>query len=159
MKRGFVVAVAGAATVVAGMTGCSSSTKQCSGSTCQSVGQASAKLTIDGQNQNVPQPVMCQQSPQGGQIGMGNPQDPNNLMIAQFDGTDVVQMQLMDNGKKLAFQKSNPMAGGTATMTKDGNKYTFTGKAAELGAPPDLSNPMAPTSSATHDFNLEVTCP
>ena len=90
---------------------------------------------------------------------MGNLQDPNNDMVAQFTGTDVVQMQLMLDGKKLAFQKANPMAGGTATMTKDGSKYTFTGKAAEMGAPPDLSNPTAPTSSATHDFNLEVSCP
>ena len=159
MKRGLLVAAAGAAIVVAGLTGCSSGTKQCVGNTCQSTGQASAKLTIDGKDQTVPQPVTCQQSPQGGQIAMGNPSDINNIMSAQFTGTTVEQMQLLLNGKKLAFQQGNPMAGGTATMTKDGNKYNFTGKAAEVGAPPDMSNPMNPTSSATHDFTLEVTCP
>jgi ipoprotein LpqH len=155
VERGFVVAVAGAAIVVAGMTGCSSSNKQCSGGTCQSVGQASAKLTIDGKDQTVPQPVTCQTSPQGGQIGMGNPQDPTNLDVAQFSPTDVQQMSLNSNGKKLSVQNGNLM-GGSAKMTKDGNKYTFTGKAAEA---PDPSNPMAATNPTTHDFTLEVTCP
>ena len=156
MKRGFVVGVAGAAIVVAGLTGCSSSNKQCAGNTCQSTGTASAKLTIDGKDQTVPQPVTCQSSPQGGQIAMGNAQDPNNLMSAQFSATDVQQMALLLNGKKLIVQNGNPM-GGSAKMTKDGNKYSFTGKAAEMGAPPDLSNPTA--GPPTHDFTMEVTCP
>jgi lipoprotein LpqH len=155
VKRGFVVAVAGAAVVVAGMTGCSSSSKQCAGSTCQSTGQASAKLTIDSKDQTVPQPVTCQSSPQGGQIAMGNPSDVNNVMSAQFSATDVQQMALILNGKKLMVQNGNPM-GGSAKMTKDGGKYTFTGKAAEM---PDPSNPMAAMNPATHDFTLEVTCP
>jgi lipoprotein LpqH len=155
VERGFVVAVAGAAIVVAGMAGCSSGTKQCVGNTCQSVGQASAKLTIDGNNQTVPQPVTCQQTPQGGQIAMGNPQDMNNVMSAQFSATDVQQMQLIQNGKKLIVQNGNPM-GGSAKMTKDGSKYTFTGKAAEA---PDPSNPASAMNPTTHDFTLEVTCP
>jgi ipoprotein LpqH len=157
VKRGFVVAIAGVAIVVAGLAGCSSK-KQCVGNTCQSSGTASAKLTIDGKDQTVPQPVTCQSSPQGGQIAMGNPSDPNNLMTAQYTGTDVAQMALILNGKKLAVQKGNPMLGGSATMTKDGNKYTFTGKAAEVGGAPDLSNPTNPTYP-THDFTLAVTCP
>jgi len=155
VKRGFVVAVAGAAIVVAGMTGCSSGTKQCSGDTCQSVGKASAKLTIDGNDQTVPQPVTCQTSPQGGQIAMGNPSDANNVMSAQFSPTDVQQMALILNGKKLMVQNGNPM-GGSAKMTKDGNNYTFTGKAAEM---PDPSNPMSAMTPTTHDFTLAVTCP
>jgi lipoprotein LpqH len=157
VKRGFVVAVAGAAIVVAGMAGCSSN-KQCSGDTCQSTGKASAKFTLDGKDQTVPQPVTCQTSPSGGQIFMGNQTDPNNLMSAQFSATDVQQMALISNGKKLAVQNGNAMVGGTAKMTKDGNKYTFTGKAAEVGGPPDMSNPTNPTFP-THDFTLEVTCP
>jgi lipoprotein LpqH len=158
LKRGFVVGVAGAAIVVAGLTGCSSSNKQCAGNTCQSTGTASAKLTIDGKDQTVPQPVTCQSSPQGGQIAMGNAQDPNNLMSAQFSATDVQQMALFLNGKKLLVQNGNPM-GGSAKMTKDGNKYTFTGKAAEMAGAPDPSNPMAAMNPPTHDFTLEVTCP
>src|ERR1700736_48138 len=155
VKRGFVVGVAGAAIVVAGLTGCSSSNKQCAGNTCQSNGTASAKLTIDSKDQTVPQRVTCQSSPQGGQIAMGNPQDLNNLMTAQFSATDVQQMALILNGKKLIVQNGNPM-GGSAKMTKDGNKYTFTGKAAEA---PDPSNPMNAMNPTTHDFTLEVTCP
>ena len=151
MKRGLLVAAAGAAIVVAGLTGCSSGTKQ-------SVGQASAKLTIDGKDQTVPQPVACQQTPQGGQIGMGNGQDQNNFMVAQFSPTDVQQMTLFSNGKKLIVQNGNPM-GGSAKMTKDGSKYTFTGKAAEMQGAPDPSNPMAEMNPPTHDFTLEVTCP
>ena len=155
MKRGLVVAAAGAAIVVAGLTGCSSSNKQCVGDTCQSSGKASAKLTIDGKDQTVPQPVTCQTSPQGGQIAMGNPQDLNSVMIAQFTPTDVQQISLFLSGKKLIVQNGNPM-GGSAKMTKDGNKYSFTGKAAEA---PDPSNPMSAMNPSTHDFSLEVTCP
>jgi hypothetical protein len=145
------------AIVVAGLAGCSSN-KQCAGSTCQSTGQASAKLTIDGKDQTVPQPVTCQSSPQGGQIAMGNPSDVNNVMSAQFSGTNVQQMALIQNGKKLMVQNGNPM-GGSATMTKDGSKYTFTGKAAEMPGAPDPTNPMAAMNPPTHDFSLEVTCP
>jgi ipoprotein LpqH len=158
VRRGLVVAAAGAAIVVAGITGCSSGTKQCAGSTCQSVGQASAKLTIDGNDQTAPQPVSCQTSPQGGQIVMGNPQDPNNVESAQFSPTDVQQMALILNGKKLIVQNGNPM-GGSAKMTKDGSTYTFTGKAAEMPGAPDPSNPMAAMNPPTHDFTLTVTCP
>jgi ipoprotein LpqH len=154
VKRGFVVAVAGTAIVVAGMAGCSSN-KQCSGSTCQSVGKASAKLTIDSKDQTVPQPVACQTGPQGGQIIMGNPQDMNNVMTAQFSPSDVQQMALILDGKKLMVQNGNPM-GGSAKMTKDGNKYTFTGKAVDQADP---SNPMSSMNPTTHDFTLEVTCP
>jgi lipoprotein LpqH len=158
VNRGFVVAVAGAAVVVAGLAGCSSDNKQCVGDTCQSTGKAEAKLTIDGKDQTVPQPVTCQTGPQGGQIAMGNASDPNNLMTAQFNATDVQQMALLLDGKKLAVQNGNPMVGGNATMTKDGNKYSFSGKAAEVGGAPDMTNPTNPTFP-THDFKLEVTCP
>jgi lipoprotein LpqH len=158
VKRGFVVAVAGGAIVVAGMTGCSSSSKQCSGNACQSVGQGSAKVTIDGKDQSVSGTVGCQTSPQGTQITVGNPSDVNNLTTAQIQGTEVEQVALVLNGKKLAVQKGNSMMGGSATMTKDGNKYTITGKAAEVGGAPDMSNPMNPTYP-THDFTMEVTCP
>ena len=54
---------------------------------------------------------------------MGNASDPNTVMTAQFTGTDVAQMALLLNGKKLAVQKGNSMVGGDATMTKDGNKH------------------------------------
>ena len=158
MKRGFVVGVTGAAILVAGLAGCSSDKKQCVGDTCQSTGKAEATLTIDGKNQTVPQPVTCQTGGQGGQIAMGNSGDPNNLMTAQFNATDVQQMALLLDGKKLIVQNGNPM-GGNATMKKDGNKYTFTGKAAEMGGTPDVSNPMNAMNPATHDFSLEVTCP
>jgi lipoprotein LpqH len=158
VKRGFVVAVAGAAIVVAGMTGCSSGNKACSGSTCASTGNGSAKVTIDGKDQSVSGTVSCQTSPQGTQIVVGNPSDANNLTSAQINGTDVEQVALVLNGKKLAVQKGNSMMGGSATLTKDGNKYTITGKAAEVGGAPDMSNPMNPTYP-THDFTMEVTCP
>ena len=90
---------------------------------------------------------------------MGNPSDVNNVMSAQFSATDVQQMALILNGKKLVVQKGNTMMGGDATMKKDGNKYTFTGKAAEMAGAPDPSNPMAAMNPPTHDFTLEVTCP
>jgi ipoprotein LpqH len=158
VKRGFVVAVAGSAIVVAGMVGCSSSNKACTGSSCASVGKGTAKITIDGKDQSVSGTVGCQTSPQGTQISIGNPGDPNTAMGAQITGNDVQQVALVLNGQKLAYQKGNPMMGGTAQLAKDGNKYTITGKAAQVGGAPDISNPANPTFP-THDFTMEVTCP
>jgi ipoprotein LpqH len=157
VKRGFVVAVAGVAIVVAGLAGCSSK-KSCSGSTCVSGGTGSAKVTVDGKDQNVSGTVGCQTSPQATQISIGNQGDPNTAMGAQISGNDVQQVALVLNGQKLAYQKGNPMMGGSAQLTKDGNKYTITGKAAQVGGAPDMSNPANPTYP-THDFTMVVTCP
>ncbi|MBV8965868.1 MAG: lipoprotein LpqH [Mycobacteriaceae bacterium] len=155
MKRGFVAA-AGAVIVVAGMVGCSSN-KACSGSTCASVGKGSAKVTIDGKDQNIQGTVSCETSAQATQISLGNQGDPNTAMGAQITGNDVQQVALVLNGQKLVYQKGNTMTGGDATLNKDGSKYTITGKAAAVGAMPDMSNPTAPIP--THDFTMEVTCP
>ena len=79
MKRGFVVAVAGAAVLVAGLSGCSKDEKKSesssssssaassassavsatSGTATASAGAGSAKVTIDGQPQTINGQVVC----------------------------------------------------------------------------------------------------
>ena len=83
VKRGFVVAVGGAAIVIAGLSGCSSDEKksESSGSSrdvqCTRTASASAtaapsgggtKVTIDGQDQNVAGTVVC--STMGGNMNI-----------------------------------------------------------------------------------------
>ena len=53
-----VVALAGAAIVVAGIAGCSSK-KSCSGGACVSGGNGTAKVTVDGKDQSVSGKVVC----------------------------------------------------------------------------------------------------
>ena len=83
MKRGFVVAVGGAAIVIAGLSGCSSGEKksESSGSSTASSAPGTAsvsataapsgggtKVTIDGQDQNVAGTVVC--SAMGGNMNI-----------------------------------------------------------------------------------------
>ena len=133
MKRGFVVAVAGAAIVVAGMTGCSSN-KACSGSTCGASGKGTAKVNIDGKDQNITGTVVCTTTGDRTVIVISNGGTNNgfggaNGMGATLTGggADVETVTLADNGTALTYQKGNTALGGDAKVSKDGSKYTITG--------------------------------
>jgi lipoprotein LpqH len=163
VKRGFVVAAAGAAIVVAGMTGCSSN-KACSGSTCSSGGKGTAKVTIDDKDQSITGTVGCTTTGDNTVIAISNGGTNNgyggaNGMGATLtnNGTDVQTVNLVNNGATLSYQKGNTAMGGDAKVTKDGNKYTITGHAVQPGQMPDISNPGAPMP--THPFTMEITCP
>jgi lipoprotein LpqH len=147
MNHGFVVAVGGAVIVVAGMAGCSS---QQAGGVTQGVGSG-GKVVIDGQDQNVQGNVMCQTTPSGVQIGIGQ-----EGVAAQMTGSDPLTVQQASpgkvNGVTLVYQNGNPMGGGTAQATKNGKSYTITGTATGI----DPTNPMQPLSKP---FEIDVTCP
>lgn len=170
MKRGFVVTVAGAAVLVAGLSGCSKSdnkststtsatattsaaatTTSAAGSASATAGAGSAKVTIDGQPQNVQGQVVCAQAGGNLNIAIGEATTGIAAVLSQ-DASTVQSVGLGNvNGVTLGYTAGVP-GGANATATKDGNTYKITGTATGV----DVANPMQPV---TKPFEIEVTCP
>jgi ipoprotein LpqH len=146
VKRGFVVAVAGAAIVVAGLAGCSSAKTNNA-----SAGKGSAKVTVDGKDLSVSGDIGCTTAGDTVNLAVGNAGGSAIGAVLTGGGKDVQSVALVLDGKPLAYTKGT---GGNATVTKDGSKYSIKGSAVGM---PDMSNPMAGPSN--HDFAMEVTCP
>jgi ipoprotein LpqH len=160
VKRGFLVAVGGAAIVIAGLSGCSSSEQQSESpattAEATETGTAEAasgdtKVTIDGQDQNVAGTVVC--SPMGGNmnIAIGDAATGIAAVVSEGDAPTVTSVGLGNvNGVTLGYQ--NGTGQGEATAEKDGNTYKITGTATGV----DMANPMQPVNKP---FEIEVTCP
>ncbi|GAC1401086.1 MAG: lipoprotein LpqH [Mycobacterium sp.] len=165
MKRGFVVAVGGAAIVIAGLSGCSSDNK--SGSSSSSSASSSAKgaasasasaapsgsgnkVTIDGKDQNVSGTVVC--STMGGNMNIAIGEAASGIdAVVSEDGSTVQSVGLGNvNGVTLGYQSGTGQ--GEAKATKDGKSYKISGTATGV----DIANPMQPVSKP---FELDVTCP
>ncbi len=158
MKRQLTVAVAGAAILVAGISGCSSNKSNTSGSgggssTSASVnagGAAGTKVTIDGKDQNVSGSVVC--SNVGGSINIAVGGAATGIAAILTDGNppQVKSVALGNvNGVALGY---TPGAGqGNASATKNGNTYTISGSATGI----DKSNPM---QLINKPFEIDVTC-
>ena len=163
MKRGFVVAVGGAAIVVAGLSGCSSDEKKSespatSAEATSEAGTASAtaapsgggtKVTIDGQDQNVKGTVVCTAMGGNMNIAIGDAATGIAAVVSE-DASKVTSVGLGNvNGVTLAYAAG---AGGEAKATKDGNNWKITGTATGV----DMANPMSPVNKP---FEIDVTCP
>ena len=164
MKRGFVVAVGGAAIVVAGLSGCSSDEKKAesssssASSSASETGSASAtaapsgggtKVTIDGQDQKVTGTVVCTAMGGNMNIAIGDAGTGIAAVVSE-DASKVTSVGLGNvNGVTLAFAAG---AGGEAKATKDGNNWKISGTATGL----DMANPMQPVNKP---FEIEVACP
>lgn len=167
MKRALLVAVGGAAIVVAGLSGCSSSNKSSSSSSSSapamssgasssasasasaSSGAGTTKVTIDGQDQNVSGTVVCAEM--GGNVNIAVGQGTTGLaaVVSSGDSPTATSVALGNvNGVTLAV---GPGAG-DAKVEKDGKTYKISGNATGI----DMANPMAPV---TKPFTFEVTCP
>jgi ipoprotein LpqH len=150
MKRGVMITLAGAAVLTAALAGCSSK-----GPTGQSVSTlGSAKVVVDGQDQNVKGPVACQKAGGELQIGIGQPGSPSIIVVQATDADPPAIHQIglgSVNGVALAYQQGSP--GASAQATKDGNGYKFTGTATGM----NTSNPAAGLVSKS--FEVDVTCP
>ena len=164
MKRGFVVAVGGAAIVIAGLSGCSSDEKKSespatSAEATTGAGTASAtaapsgggtKVSIDGQDQNVSGTVVC--SAMGGNmnIAIGGAATGIAAVVSE-DGSNVTSVGLGNvNGVTLGYTSGTGQ--GEAKATKDGNNWTISGTATGI----DMANPMQPVNKP---FEIAVTCP
>jgi ipoprotein LpqH len=149
-KCGILVGVAAAATVVAGLAGCSSN-KSSTTSPTSSTAAAGNQVIIDGQNQNVTGQVTCTPANGNVNIGIG---DPSNGIGAVVSGADppVVQAVGLGNltGATLGYSAGAPNQG-IVQATKSGNSYTIKGTATGINTTnqQQLSKP----------FEMDVTCP
>ena len=169
MKRGLVVTVAGAAVLVAGLSGCSKSddkstattsakattsaaaTSSAAASPSATAGSGGAKVTIDGQAQNIQGSVVCATA--GGNVNIAIGEAMTGIAaVLSGDGTTVQSVGLGNvNGVTLGYTQGVP-GGANATATKDGNTYKISGTATGI----DMANPMQPV---TKPFEIQVTCP
>ncbi|WP_059014119.1 lipoprotein LpqH [Mycobacterium sp. M26] len=168
MNRGFVVAVAGAAVLVAGLSGCSKeekkaeSTSSASSSAAASAsssaaapsassGASTAKVTIDGQPQTINGQVVCATAAGNYNIAIGEAATGIAVVLSE-DASQVKSVGLGNvNGVTLGYTEGVP-GGASATATKDGNNFKITGTATGV----DMANPMQPVNKP---FEIEVTCP
>jgi ipoprotein LpqH len=164
VKRGFVVAVGGAAIVIAGLSGCSSGNKSASPSSSaasSAAGTASAsataapsgggtKVTIDGKDQNVSGTVVC--SAMGGNMNIAIGEAGTGIAaVLGSDGSTVQSVGLGNvGGVTLGYQSGTGQ--GDAKAEKTGNSYKISGTATGI----DMANPMQPVNKP---FEIDVTCP
>jgi len=166
VKRGFVVAVGGAAIVIAGLSGCSSDDKKTestgtSAAATSASGTASAsataapsgsgtKITIDGKDQNVSGTVVCTAMGGNMNIAIGDAATGIAAVVSE-DGSNVQSVGLGNvNGVTLGYQAGTGQ--GEAKATKDGNNWKISGTATGI----DMANPMQPVNKP---FEIDVACP
>jgi ipoprotein LpqH len=164
MKRGLVVAAAGAAILAVGMTGCSKDKSSESGSSATasasasvpgggntSAGSGTAKVTIDGKAQDVQGQIGCTTTGGNVVIAIGNATGGIGATLTDADPPVVKTVGLGNvGGTALGYTEGAP--GGEAKATKDGKTYKISGTATGV----DMANPMQP---ANKPFEIEVTCP
>ncbi len=153
MKRGFVVALGGAAIVVAGLSGCSSDKKSDTGGDTSSAAAAEGKsmVTIDGKDQAVQGTVVCSTLGENVNIAIGDATTGIGAVVSAGDSPTVHSVGLGNvNGVALGFQENAGQ--GEAKAEKDGSTYKISGTAVGV----DIANPLQP---AKKPFEIEVTCP
>lgn len=153
MKRGFVVAVGGAAIVVAGLAGCSSEKKsETSGETSSAAAaQGKTTVTIDGKDQQVTGTVVCSSMGGNMNIAIGDAATGIAAVISTGDSPTVQSVGLGNvNGVTLGYQTGTGQ--GEAKAEKDGNNYKISGTATGV----DMANPLQPVNKP---FEIDVTCP
>jgi lipoprotein LpqH len=142
VKRRFVVAVAIAAIVVAGLSGCAK--RQTSGAS------STAKVVVGGQAQNL-SGVTCTTTGANVNIGMG--QAPT-VIVAVLSGPSPPRVDSVVltnvNGVTLQYRSRSGSGSAGAKATKNGNSYTIIGKATGL----DSAN-----HQVNKEFEIDVTCP
>ncbi len=153
-KHGILVGIAAAATVVAGLAGCSSNKSSTSESSSSSSAPAPGgnKVIVDGQTQNVTGQVSCTQVNGNLSIGIGDPTTGIGAVVTNAD-PPVVQAVGLGNltGVTLGYSAGAPNQA-NAQATKTGNSYTIKGTATGVNS----ANPQQPLSKS---FEMDVTCP
>ncbi|WP_025737770.1 lipoprotein LpqH [Mycobacterium genavense] len=156
MKRELTVAVAGAAILVAGISGCSSDKKSSSGSSSgastssSSSGGGGAKVIVDGKDQNVSGSVVCTTAVGSINIAIGGAATGIAAVLTDANPPQVTSVGLGNvNGVTLAYAAAG--GGGNASATKNGNSYKITGTATGV----DMANPTQPVNKP---FEIDVTC-
>ena len=154
MKRAFVVAVGGAAIVIAGLSGCSSSEEKSSTSgetSTAAAAEGKTTVTIDGQDQQVQGTVVCSSMGGNTNIAIGDATTGIGAVVSSGDSPTVQSVGLGNvNGVTLGYTSGTGQ--GDASVEKDGNTYKIAGTATGV----DMANPLQPVNKP---FEIEVTCP
>jgi ipoprotein LpqH len=156
MKREMTAGILGAALVVAGLTGCSSSTSKPSSASSSGSSSAAAapivtKVTVDGQDQNVAGAAVCTPAGDNINIGIGDPTDGFGAVVTNTDPPAVHAVGLgTAGGSTLGFSDAAGSQG-SAEATKVGNSFTITGTA--VGLDPSSSQ------TVTKPFEMDIACP
>jgi ipoprotein LpqH len=153
MKREMATGVLGAALVVAGLVGCSSSTSKTSSASSSSTATAPivTKVVVDGQDQNVAGPAICTPAGDNINIGIGDPTNGMGAVVTSTDPPAVHAVGLGSAGGSTLGYSDAAGSQGSAQATKVGNSFKITGTAVGL----DPSNSQAVTKS----FEMDVACP
>lgn len=160
MKRSVTVAAAAAAIAVVGLSGCSSDNKTESAPASSSSGSgasvnvggaaANAKVTIDGQDQNVSGTTVCTTMAGDVNIAIGGATTGIAAVLTDANPPEVKSVGLGNvNGVVLGFTAGAGQ--GEAKATKDGNEYKISGTATGI----DTANPLQPVNKP---FEIDVTC-
>ena len=159
-KQQILVGIAAAATVVAGLAGCSSNksgTGQSSSNAPAASGTSApapggSKVIIDGQTQNVAGQATCTQVNGNLSIGIGDPTAGIGAVVTNAD-PPVVQAVGLGNltGVTLGYS-AGAQNQANAQATKSGNSYTIKGTATGISSP-DQQQPVS------KPFEIDVTCP
>jgi ipoprotein LpqH len=159
-KQRILVGIAAAATVVAGLAGCSSNksgTSESSSSAPAAGGTTAlapggSKVIIDGQTQNVAGQASCTQVNGNLSIGIGDPTAGIGAVVTNAD-PPVVQAVGLGNltGVTLGYS-AGAQNQANAQATKSGNSYTIKGTATGINS----ANQQQPVSKP---FEIDVTCP
>lgn len=155
MKRGLTVAVAGAAILVAGLSGCSSNKSNTSGGSSSATssgggGASGTKVIIDGQDQHVTGTTVCTTAAGNVNIAIGGQTSGIAAVLTDANPPEVKSVGLGNvNGVTLAYTSGTGQ--GKAEATKNGNTYKITGTATGV----DMANPTSPVNKP---FEIDVTC-
>ena len=153
MKRGFLVAVGGAAIVIAGLSGCSSGDKKAetSGETSSAASaQGKTTVTIDGKDQAVQGTVVCSSMGGNMNIAIGDAATGIAAVVSE-DGKTVQSVGLGNvNGVTLGYQAGAGQ--GEAKAEKSDKTWKISGTATGI----DMANPMQPVNKP---FEITVACP
>ena len=151
MKRGLTAAVAGAAILAAGISGCSSNKgTTASGGGVTASTNGSTTVIIDGKNQNVTGSVVCTTAGGNTTIAIGGAATGIGAVLTDANPPGVKSVGLGNvNGVTLSYAQGSGQ--GNASATKNGNSYKITGTATGV----DMANPMQPVNKP---FEIDVTC-
>ena len=152
MKRGFLVAVCGAAIVIAGLSGCGEKKSETTGETsAASAAEGKSTVTIDGKDQEVKGTVVCSSMGGNTNIAIGDAATGIGAVLSEGDSPTVTSVALGNvNGVTLGYAAGAGQ--GEAKAEKDGNTYKISGTATGV----DMANPLQPVNKP---FEIEVTCP
>ena len=153
MKRDILVAVGGAAILIAGLSGCSGDKKSETSGETSSAASAQGKTTvsIDGKDQEVQGTVVCSDMGGNTNIAIGNASTGIGAVVSSGDSPSVVSVGLGNvNGVTLGYASGSGQ--GEAKVEKDDKTYKISGTATGV----DMANPLQPVNKP---FEIEVSCP